>query len=85
MTAGVPVNKANTIAGSARATFQVRYIVGTEVNDILPVLRSHLGAHGFNDIEIFDDDQMRWAAASKDTDNIWLKSVLDSWEKRWSA
>ena len=55
----MPVNTANTVVGSARATFQVWYIFGTEVNEILPVLRSHLGAHGFKDIEIFDDDQMR--------------------------
>ena len=81
MTSGVPKNPVNAIAGSARATCQLRYVVGTEVNDILPALRSYLDANGFNDIEICREDQLRFAATRQNADNIWVQRVLTSLEK----
>ena len=47
MTAGVPESPVNAIAPVARAHCQLRYIAGTDVDDILPALRRHLAANGF--------------------------------------
>ena len=73
MTSGVPENPVNAIAGSARATCQLRYVVGTEVDAILPALRNHLDTNGFQDIEIYGDDKVRFAATRQDAENIWVK------------
>ena len=63
MASGLTVNIANTNAGSARAIFLLRTVVGTQVEDISPVLRGHPDAHGFKGIEIFCDHQVQCAAA----------------------
>ena len=81
MTSGVPENPVNAIAGSARATCQLRYVVGTEVDAILPALRNHLDTNGFQDIEIYGDDKVRFAATRQDAENIWVKKVISSLEK----
>jgi acetylornithine deacetylase/succinyl-diaminopimelate desuccinylase-like protein len=52
LTAGTPERPVNAIPGAARAHCQLRYVVGTEVGDILPALRRHLDRHGFDQVEI---------------------------------
>src|SRR5690606_8994456 len=42
MTSGVPEAPVNAISGKARATCQLRYVVGTNADDIIPALRRHL-------------------------------------------
>ena len=42
----------NAISGSARATCQLRFVVGTDMDEILPALRRHLDAAGFPMVEI---------------------------------
>ena len=78
MTSGLTVNTVNVIEGSAWITFQSRCVVGTDVDDILPDLRSPPDAYGLKCIEIFGFDQVRCAAARQDTDNIWVKRALAS-------
>ena len=46
-TTGTPDRPVNAIPGSARAHCQLRYVVGTDVADIIPALRRHLDRHGF--------------------------------------
>ena len=46
-TAGTPERPVNAIPGTARAHCQLRYVVGTDVDDIIPALRRHLDRHGF--------------------------------------
>ncbi|NOX74614.1 MAG: M20/M25/M40 family metallo-hydrolase, partial [Alphaproteobacteria bacterium] len=48
---GVPEAPQNAISGSARATCQLRFVVGTVEDDILPALRRHLDAHGFEAVK----------------------------------
>ena len=67
---GLPKKPVNCKARSSRATWQLRYVVGTEVDDILPALRNHLNAHGLNYIEICCDDQVRFATSRQDADKI---------------
>jgi acetylornithine deacetylase/succinyl-diaminopimelate desuccinylase-like protein len=52
MESGVPAAPLNAIAGSARATCQLRFVVGTDMDEILPALRRHLDRHGFSNVEI---------------------------------
>ncbi|MEM6622075.1 MAG: M20 family metallopeptidase [Pseudomonadota bacterium] len=47
--AAAPVN---AIQPEARAHCQLRYIAGTDVDDMLPALRRHLDAHGFSVVRI---------------------------------
>ena len=51
-TTGTPDHPVNAIPGSARANCQLRYVVGTNVNDIVPALRRHLDRHGFTQVEV---------------------------------
>ena len=51
-TAGTPERPVNAIPGTARAHCQLRYVVGTAVEDIIPALRRHLDRHGFHQVEL---------------------------------
>jgi acetylornithine deacetylase/succinyl-diaminopimelate desuccinylase-like protein len=51
-TTGTPEHPVNAIPGSARAHCQLRYVVGTKVDEIIPALRRHLDQHGFHQVEV---------------------------------
>jgi acetylornithine deacetylase/succinyl-diaminopimelate desuccinylase-like protein len=50
-TAGTPERPVNAIPGTARAHCQLKYVVGTDIDDIIPALRRHLKRHGFSQVE----------------------------------
>jgi acetylornithine deacetylase/succinyl-diaminopimelate desuccinylase-like protein len=52
MLSGNPASPVNAIAPWARAHCQLRYIAGTDVDDILPALRRHLQAHGITRVDV---------------------------------
>ncbi|HUF85961.1 MAG TPA: M20 family metallopeptidase [Thermohalobaculum sp.] len=52
MLSGNPASPVNAIAPWARAHCQLRYIAGTDVDDILPALRRHLEAHGLTRVRV---------------------------------
>ena len=52
MLSGNPASPVNAIAPWARAHCQLRYIAGTDVDDILPALRRHLEAHGITKVQV---------------------------------
>ncbi|MEB8386614.1 M20 family metallopeptidase [Rhodobacteraceae bacterium KMM 6894] len=81
MTSGVPEAPVNAISASARATCQLRYVVGTDADDILPALRRHLDKHGFNAIEIVPHDRGIFAATRLDPSHPWVKFVTGSIER----
>lgn len=78
MTAGVPDAPQNAIAASARATCQLRYVVGTDIDAVLPALRRHLDANGFAQVEIVTTEQGRFAATRLDPDHPWVGYVQKS-------
>lgn len=78
MKSGVPEAPVNAISASARATCQLRFVVGTEAQDILPALRKHLDAHGFQDVQIITHDRGAFAATRLDPDHPWVKYVEQS-------
>ncbi|KIN60544.1 Peptidase M20 [Sulfitobacter noctilucae] len=75
MTSGVPDAPVNAISGSARARCQLRFVVGTDMNDILPALRRHLDAHGFETIEVVPVDKGIFAATRLSPDHPWVRYV----------
>ena len=81
MTAGVPEAPVNAIAASARATCQLRYVVGTEPQDILPALRRHLDAHGFEAVAIRPHDRGFFRATRLDPDHDWVRFTAASLER----
>ncbi len=78
MVAGVPEAPVNAIAPFARATCQLRYVVGTDPAAILPALRAHLDRHGFAKVEIRAHDRGFFAATRLDPDHEWVRFVRDS-------
>lgn len=80
MKSGVPEAPVNAISASARATCQLRYVVGTDADAVLPSLRRHLDAHGFEMVEITPAERGFFAATRLDPTHPWVLFVRDSIE-----
>jgi acetylornithine deacetylase/succinyl-diaminopimelate desuccinylase-like protein len=78
MTSGVPEAPVNAISASARATCQLRYVVGTDPNDILPALRRHLDANGFDKVRITPLDDGIFPATRLAPDHPWVTRLRRS-------
>lgn len=76
---GNPEQPANAIPPHAMAHCQLRFVVGTDPDDIIPALRRHLDKHGFRQIEIATDD-MVMNATRLDPDHPWAKFAAASIE-----
>src|SRR6056297_2732182 len=81
MKSGVPEAPVNAISAHARATCQLRYVVGTEPEDILPALRRHLDTHGFEAVQIEPHDRGFFRATRLDPDHPWAKFTAASLER----
>jgi len=79
MVTGNPQHPINAIPPSAKAHLHMRYVVGTDVSRIREVVRGHLAAHGFADIEVGEPVVM--AATRLDPDNPWVRFTLESIER----
>lgn len=78
MQSGVPDAPVSAIAGQARATCQLRYVVGTDPADILPALRRHLDRHGFEGVQIVPRDGDPVRATRLMPDHDWVRRVAGS-------
>lgn len=78
MVSGTPDAPVNAISGWARATCQLRYVVGTNPKDIVPALRRRLAAAGFRDVQVTSHDHGSFAATRLDPDHPWACFVADS-------
>jgi len=79
-TTGTPLNPVNAIPGSARAHCQLRYVVGTDVDDVIPALRRHLDRHGFHQVEVRQGRGSFFRASRLDPADpwaIWAKLSLE--------
>ncbi len=74
---GSPASPANAIPPHAVAFGHLRYVVGTEIETLLPALRTHLDKHGFNDIEITPERDMMHATRL-DPGHPWAEWVVKS-------
>lgn len=75
---GDPARPQNAIAPEARAVCQLRYVVGTDPDDILPALRRHLDRHGFRDVTVTPTRMAGMRATRSDPDNEWVRRALAS-------
>ncbi len=71
-TAGTPERPVNAIPGNARAHCQLRYVVGTKTDDIIPALRRHLDRHGFTQVEVRLGRAGFFKASRLDPDDPWV-------------
>jgi acetylornithine deacetylase/succinyl-diaminopimelate desuccinylase-like protein len=78
MKSGTPEAPLNAISDSARASCQLRYVVGTDAQEILPALRRHLDAHGFEKVRIEATETGIFAATRLDPDHPWVGYVKAS-------
>ena len=88
MVLGDPDAPANAIQPFARAHCQLRYIAGTDVDDVIPALRRHLDEHGFENVEVLPpppDNAAGFAASRTDLDDPWAVRVLRSIERTTGA
>ncbi len=74
---GTPERPVNAIPGRARAYCQLRYVVGTDVDDVLPALRRHLDRHGFAKVGVERGRSSFFKASRLDPADPWVQ-----WAKR---
>jgi acetylornithine deacetylase/succinyl-diaminopimelate desuccinylase-like protein len=79
-TTGTPERPVNAIPGRARAHCQLRYIVDTRQDDIIPALRRHLDRNGFHNVEVRPGREGFFAASRLDPDDPWVGWVARSIE-----
>ncbi|MGX1500149.1 acetylornithine deacetylase/succinyl-diaminopimelate desuccinylase-like protein [Labrenzia sp. MBR-25] len=75
---GVPEAPVNAISGWANAHCQLRYVVGTDPEDILPALRRHLDREGYADVQVVPTERGRFHATRLDPDHPWVRRVAVS-------
>ncbi len=70
--AGTPPAPVNAIPGSARAACQLRFVVGTDADDIVPALRRHLDREGFAAVTVTARGGGSFPATRLDPDDRWV-------------
>ena len=73
---GNPAQPVNAIPPTARATLQLRFVVGTQAHRLREFVQSHLRAQGFGAIDVSEPVVM--AATRLDPDNAWVRLALQS-------
>jgi len=81
MKVGIPEAPVNAISPMAWARCQLRYVVGTDVQQVLPSLRRHLDEHGFENVQIVPMEKGIFAATRLDPDHPWVSFVRTSLTK----
>ncbi len=74
---GNPKSPANAIPPSAIAFGHLRFVVGTDINQLMPLLRTHLDKHGFGDIEITSERDPMYATRL-DPEHPWARWAINS-------
>ncbi|MEL6791907.1 MAG: M20 peptidase family dipeptidase, partial [Pseudomonadota bacterium] len=82
---GDPAAPVNAIQPFARARCQLRFVVGTEIEDILPALRRHLEREGFGQVEVKQADGPVFTATRLDPDDPWVRWARASVERTTGA
>ena len=75
---GNPAQPVNAIPPAARATLQLRFVVGTDALRIRAQVLQHLHDHGFAGITVSEPEVMH--ATRLDPDNAWVRLALQSLE-----
>lgn len=80
-TTGTPERPVNAIPGQARAHCQLRYVVGTDADDIIPALRRHLDRHEFGKVEVRRGEGGFFNASRLDPADPWVTWAAQSVER----
>lgn len=80
---GNPAAPVNAIPPAARATLQLRFVVGTDAVRLREHVLKHLDAQGFGDIAVSEPVLM--AATRLDPDNAWVRLALGAIEQTTGA
>ena len=83
--AGTPENPVNAIPGTARAHCQLRFVAGTDADDIAPAIRRHLDRAGFARVEVRARAGGRFPATRLDPDDPWVGWARRSIERTVGA
>ncbi|WP_341704582.1 M20 family metallopeptidase [Ferrovibrio sp.] len=78
---GNPEAPVNAIPGRATAHCQIRFVVGVDSDQFLPVLRRHLDRHGFPQVEVTLARAAYFRATRLDPDHPYVHFALGSVEK----
>jgi acetylornithine deacetylase/succinyl-diaminopimelate desuccinylase-like protein len=76
MSAGNIKSPANAIPGHARAVLQLRFVVGTQIDKVVPAVRRHFDRNGFSMVQV--SATQSFAASRTDLDNPWIGWVAGS-------
>jgi acetylornithine deacetylase/succinyl-diaminopimelate desuccinylase-like protein len=76
---GNPDLPSNAIPGSAYARCQLRFVVGTDYDNLLQHIRSHLDGNGYTDVEV-ELFGTPMAATRLDPDDAWVRWAMASIE-----
>jgi acetylornithine deacetylase/succinyl-diaminopimelate desuccinylase-like protein len=79
MSSGNIDKPANAIPGRASAVLQLRFVVGTRVDNLADVIRAHLHARGFQMVEV--QATQRFAASRTDFNGPWINWTAESIRK----
>jgi len=80
---GDPEKPVNAIPGKAWAHCQLRYVAGTDRENIIPALKRHLVREGFDRVQVLPpnpSNTLGFAASQTDMDHPWVKWVRGSIE-----
>ena len=78
MKVGNPETPVNAVPPKAWARCQLRFVVGIDVEDILPALRRHLDRHGFPMVRVEKSRDEVFHATRLDPDDPWVDFTLAS-------
>ena len=81
MKAGNPATPVNAVPPSAWARCQLRFVVGIDVDDILPALRRHLDRHGFAMVKVEKARDEVFHATRLDPEDAWVDFVYASMQQ----
>jgi acetylornithine deacetylase/succinyl-diaminopimelate desuccinylase-like protein len=76
MSAGNTKSPANAIPGSAQAVLQLRYVVGTETDKVVPAIERHFERQGFSVVRV--SARQSFAASRTDLDSPWIDWAVRS-------
>jgi len=79
MSSGNIDKPANAIPGRASAVLQLRFVVGTKVDNLTEVIRAHLHARGLTMVDV--EATQRFAASRTDLDSPWINWPAESIRK----
>jgi acetylornithine deacetylase/succinyl-diaminopimelate desuccinylase-like protein len=79
LAAGNPDAPVNAIPGSAHAHCQLRFVVGTDIENLVPAVRAHLDRCGLSMVDVEPGGVM--GASRTDPDHPWVRFTLDCLRK----